>query len=239
MLLPSPFEPELFFKRVFPLNTMDRESAVWQFTHMYFRPSAVRRMVTTHRGAKGHWSRDDPSFLLVESAAIAAAAALWYLSPATPFRLSTLLRALSTLLLFDFFSVGVVAATALWLCLNKWGKASGAHRTDEDIEWRYCFDVYCNAYVAVLVDIDLGFLIVPVLSWLSKGWLFRVFVPNTLLLIGGIHFAVLAVPLRLVIPFIRKFGIGIVAAPMFGLYVMSLVASFEGGRRWLLFHFAA
>jgi hypothetical protein len=196
-------------------------------------------MITTHRGAKGHWSREDPSFLLIESAAISATAFIWYLFPATPFHLSTLFRGLSTFLLFDFLSIGVIVATVLWFCLNKWGKASGAHRTDEDIEWRYCFDVYCNAYIAILVDIDLGFLLVSVLSWISKGWFFRVLIPNTVILVGAIHFVILAVPLILVIPFIKKFGIGLATTPMFVLYLISLVGSFEGSRHWLQFHFAA
>jgi hypothetical protein len=236
MSLPSQFEPESFFRRVFPLNTMDRESAVWQFTNMYVRPSAVRRIITTHRGAKGRWSREDPSFLLVESAALAATAVLWYLFPGTPFRIATLARAIATFLLFDFFFVGLVAATALWLCLNRWGRASGAHRADEEIEWRYCVDVFCNAYVAVIVDIDLGFLVVAALSWVSKAWFVRVFLGNTVLLIGGIHFVILAVPLILTIRSVKKFGIGIVAAPMFALWLLSLLVSFEGGRRWLRFH---
>jgi hypothetical protein len=237
MSLPSQFEPESFFRLVFPINTMDRESALWQFTKMYVRPSAVRRMITTHRGAKGHWSREDPSFLFIESLSIFAISILWYLFPSTSFHLSTLIRSLTTFLLIDFFTLGILSATVLWLCLNKWGKASGAHHTDEDIEWKYCFDVYCNAYVAVLVDIDLGFLIVSVMSWISKSWFFRVFLPNTVLFIGAMHFVILAVPLILVIPYIKKFGIGIVAAPMFVGYVVALVGSFEGGKWWFQFHF--
>jgi hypothetical protein len=207
---------------------------------MYLRPSSVRRMITTHKSAKGRWGREDPSFLLIETAAVAAIVVLWFLSPATPYALATLARAMLTFVAFDFLAVGLSAATIVWLCVNKWGRKAAVHRaTDEDVEWAFCVDVFCNSFVAVIVDIDLGFFAVAILQRISRRWIVWVFLPNTLLLVGGLHFVVLAVPLMLVPPLVKRFGIVPFVAPMLAVYVLSLVCSVEGGRMWFAFHFAA
>jgi hypothetical protein len=240
MSLPSRFEAEDFLQRFFHLHNMDRESAIWQFTNMYLNPSAVRRIITTHKHAKGRWSRDDPSFLIVETISLAAISLLWYLLPLTPYSITALFRSFFTFIGFDFYFLGVSVSTILWVCLNKWGKGPlGPRRTDEDIEWTFCFDVYCNSFLAIIVDIDIGFVAVSLLSALSSRWVFRVLLPNFVLLVGGIHFVILAVPLILVVPFVRKFGIVPFAAPIVVLFVLSLLFSVEGGRRWLSFHLAA
>jgi hypothetical protein len=240
MSLPGVFEPESFLRRLFPRHGMDRESAVWQFTHMYLRPSSVRRLITTHKIAKGRWGREDPSFLLIETAAVAAIAFLWFLTPATPYRLATLVRALLTFVAFDFLAVALSGATIVWLCVNKWGRKPAVHRaTDEDVEWAFCLDVFCNSFVAIIVDIDLGFFAIAILQWLSSRWVVRVFLPNTLLFFGAVHFVVLAVPLMLVPPLVKRFGIVPFLAPLLAVYAVSLLCSVEGGSRWFAFHFGA
>lgn len=239
MALPSRFEPDNFFRSVFALNGMDRESAVWQLTNMYTNPAAVRRMITAHKHAKGRWSRDDPAFLLLEVGLVACVTLIWYLLPVTPLAPATLVRGLVTLIGFDFLFLGVVFATALWFTLNRWGKtAVTAHHVPEDVEWRYCFDVYCNSFIAVIVDIDVGFLLVAILSHFSQRWFFRVLLPNVLLFAGCVHFVLLAVPFTLVIPFVNKVGIMPFVVPLLVALLISLVFSVEGGKLWMRFHFS-
>jgi hypothetical protein len=225
MILPSVLEPDTFFKRVFPHHSMDRESAIWQFTNMYFNPASVRRMITTHKGAKGRWSREDPSFLLVEATVVSAVSLVWYLFPTTPYSVGSLFRSFATFFLFDFVFVGLLTATLLWFCVKRL------------LEWRYCIDIYCNAYVAIIFDVDFGFLALSVLSWISQRWIIRVFLPNTLLLVGAIHFVVLAVSLVMMPSFIERFGIVRFVGPMVIVWIISLVFSLEIGRGWLAFHF--
>lgn len=233
------FEPESFFKSVFSLHSMDKESAIWQFTSMYVKPAAVCRMITTHKHAKGRWSRDDPAFLLIEVGVLAAISLIWSILPMTPFSLGTIIRALSTFIIFDFFIIGGVLATIVWFCLNKWGKTKlTAHHIDEDIEWRYCFDVYCNSFIAIIVDINIGFVMVSILGMISNHWFFRVFLPDLVLLIGVVHFVVLAVPLILVIPYVNKFSIVPVVVPLLVMFLVAILFGFEGGNRWMHFHFA-
>jgi hypothetical protein len=197
-------------------------------------------MVTTHRSAKGRWGREDPSFLLIETATLIAIAVLWFLSPATPYALATLGRALLTVVAFDFVIVGLSAATIVWLCVNKWGRTAALHRaTDEAVEWAFCVDVFCNSFVAIIVDIDIGFFAVALLQWISHSWVVCVLLPNTLLLVGAVHFILLAVPLMLVPPLVKRFGIVRFIAPLLAVYVVSLVCSVEGGKWWFAFHFAA
>ena len=239
MSLPSRFEPDYFFRSMFALNGMDRESAVWQLTNMYTNPAAVRRMITAHKHAKGRWSRDDPAFLLLEMGLIASTALVWYILPITPFSLATLVRGLFTLVGFDFLFLGVIFATCLWFSLNRWGKtAVTAHHSTEDVEWRYCFDVYCNSFIAIIVDIDLGFVLVMILSHLSNRWFFRVLLPNAVIFAGCLHFVFLAVPFTLVIPYVNKVGIMPFVVPLLVALLISLIFSIEGGTHWLHFHFS-
>lgn len=229
----------MFFRSMFSLNGMDKESAIWQLTNMYTNPSAVRRMITAHKHAKGRWSRDDPAFLLLEIGVISSVAFLWYLLPMTSFSPGTLFRSLFTFVGIDFLLVGVIASTILWFSLNKWGKTSvTAHHLTEDVEWRYCFDVFCNSFIAIIVDVNIGFIPISILSHLSNRWFFRVLLPDLLLFIGYLHFVRLAVPLTLVIPYVNKVGVVPFVIPLLVLLVFSLLFSIEGGNLWMRFHFS-
>jgi hypothetical protein len=66
----------------------------------------------------------------------------------------------------------------------------------------------------------------------------RIFLPNTLLLVGAVHFVVLAVPLVMMPAFVARFGIVRFVGPMVIIWIISLTFSLEIGRGWLAFHFA-
>lgn len=238
--IPFSFESESYFKRLFKFSQMDRESAVWQLSRMYFNPSSVKRMITTHRHAKGIWNRDDPAFLMLETLCVVCISVLWYFLPLTPFSTATLVRSLLSFVVFDFFVVGLVISTALWYCVNRWGKAPiSPHSTEEDIGWKYCFDVFCNAFVTVMINVDLGFVVYAVLRCFSHGWFVRVFLGNTILMVGLVHFIVMTLSFILVIPFVTRLDVILFIAPVLVAYVLSLLFSVDGGKRWMSFHFAA
>ena len=67
MSLPSNIENESKIRQFFSFPGMDSESAIWQLVKVYTNPKAVHRIIRTHRHTRGHWSRDDPSFLILEN----------------------------------------------------------------------------------------------------------------------------------------------------------------------------
>ena len=238
MVLPSTFERPSFFKRAITLANMDSESALWQFYNLYMRPSAIHRMILTHRHTKGRWSRDDPAFFILEIASSIILSIFWYIIPATSFSTITLFKSLFSFVVFDFGILGIVLSSIMWFSLNNWGKAPRTtHSTDQDVEWRYCFDVFCNSFVAILVDIDIGFVLVAILRYFSNGWLFRVFIPNTIVLAGIVHFIIIAVPCIMILPFLTKFGVMPFIAPVFLVYIITLVGSVDLWKMWMSFHF--
>ena len=238
MVLPNNFESESFVKRALSFANMDQESAVWQLVNSYVNPSALRRFIVTHRHTKGKWSRDDPGFILIETAAIVGIAFLWYFLPLTHYNFSTLFRALLTFVGFDFYIIGALFSVTIWFVLNRFWKApSSFHTPEQDVEFRFCFDVFCNSFVAFLVDIDFGFIIAQSLRSLTTHWFVSIFLTNTLFAVAMIHFIILAVPCVLILPFINKFGIMPFILPVVIFYLISIVFSINFGNIWMSFHF--
>ena len=238
MILPNNFEPQSFVKRALSFANMDSESAIWQLVNSYLNPSALHRFIVTHRHTKGKWGRDDPGFVLIETAAIACVALIWYFLPLTRYNLGTLVRSLLSFICFDFYIIGALFTTLLWFILNRFWKAPNTyHTTEQDVEYRFCFDVFCNSFVAILVDIDCGFLVIQSLRSFTQNWFVSIFLSNTLFAGALIHFVILCVPCILILPFLNKFGIMSFVFPIVILYIISIIFSINLGNYWMLFHF--
>jgi hypothetical protein len=239
-MLPINFEKESFVKRALSFANVDSESAVWQLYNAYTNPSALHRFIVTHRHTKGRWSRDDHGFVLIETAAIACTAVIWYFLPLTTYSIKTLVRALLSFVCFDFYIIGTIFTTIIWFVLNRFWKAPNSfHTTEQDVEYRFCFDVFCNSFVSVLVDVNLGFILMQTLRKLIGGWVVCVFLTNTFFTASMIHFVVLAVPNILILPFIKKFGIMSFIIPILVIYVISIIFSIDIGSIWMTFHFGS
>lgn len=216
---------------------MDSESAAWQLMNVYLNPKAIHRFIRTHRHTKGHWSRDDPSFLILETSVIFLSALIWYLSPFTLYSFRSFFRILFTFIISDLYISGLIFATLVWLCLNHWGKAPRtAHSTEQDVEWRFCFDVYCNAFTAIIIDVNLGMLLVRIFELISSNWFFRIFLPNLILAIGSLHFILLAVPCIMVLPFLKPIQMWIYLGSVVLLFFASVAFSIPFGQKWMIFH---
>ena len=238
MILPNSFEPESFVKRALSFANMDSESAVWQLVNSYMNPSALHRFIVTHRHTKGKWSRDDPGFLLIETAAIVCVAILWYFLPLTKYNLSVLIHSLISFVGIDFFLIGGIFSVIVWFVLNRFWKAPNTyHTTEQDVEFRFCFDVFCNSFGTILIDINCGFIIMQSLRSLTNNWFISIFLTNTLFTAALIHFVILAVPCILILPFINKFGIMPFVLPIVLCYVLSIIFSINFGDIWMSYHF--
>lgn len=220
------------------LKTMDRESAVWQLSNMFWNPTAVYRLITTHKHTKGKWSRDDPAFLLSEICVVAMVGFFWYLSPFTSYAVGMLIRTTATFVGIDLIVIGLVVSLCLWVCLNRFCKKTfNARHVEEDIEWRYCFDVYANAFVAVIVDIDVCLLLVSLVRAISDRWIFRVFLGNAMMFVGVVHFVFIAVPMIHILPFVTKHDLILFIAPIVVIFLSSLLFSIDAYAFWHAWHF--
>lgn len=237
MLPGGNYPKEPLYKRILSFANMDSESAIYQLVNMYYNPSSIHRIVFTHRHTKGHWYRDDPAFYIIQAACIAVIALIYYILPITNYSLRTLFKLIFSFVGIDYVIIGLIVSTALWFYLNKWGKAPQTlHSTNQDVEWRYCVDVYCNGFVAIMVDINLGFLIITLIRHFSSSWFARIFLPNTVIAVGIINFIILAVPCLMILPYINKFGIAPFALPVLLIYIISLIFSINLGDIWVNVH---
>ena len=222
---------------------MDGETAVWQLLNMYQNPQAVFRWIRAHRHTKGAWSRDDPGFLILETLIITVVAIFWYIMPFTPYSLRCLIKSLLSFLVIDFFLQGVILASATYVSLTKWGKAQNipSHFSDEAIEWKFCFDCFANSFVAIIVDIDISFIIVliirKVMSHLKKAYFARIFLPNFLIFIALTHFTILFIQCLQVMPFIKRMNYLIFCVPIFILFMISIAFSIPLFDLWFKCHF--
>lgn len=99
------------------------------------------------------YSRDDPSFLLLLTALLSLSAVAWGLvySPHT----RDILKLVVYMVLIDFYLTGLVIATVSWYLTNRLfnehfeiggenNRSSVAY-----VEWEFCFDVHCNAFLVI------------------------------------------------------------------------------------------
>lgn len=238
MILPGANEQRNFVMKALSFANMDSESAIWQLAISYTNPSKLYKFIGKHRHTKGKWGRDDPAFVIVQGLFILAVFLAWYILPLTNYSFSTFMRGIFTFLVFDYFIIGAIFAVSVWYILNKFGKAPQTfHSAEQDVELRFCFDVFCNAFTSIIVDINAGFLITQTLRSFLHNWLFTIFLPNTIYAVGMIHFIVVAVPCILILPYIKKFGIMPPILVVVILYILSILLSIDIGSIWMKFHF--
>ncbi|KAI5491603.1 UNC-50 family [Trichomonas vaginalis G3] len=217
---------------------MDSESAGWQLAISYTNPSKLYKFIQKHRHTKQKWGRDDPAFVILQSILIIAIAFIWYILPLTSYSFFTLIRGIFTSLVVDYFIIGGIFAVVTWYLLNKFGKAPQTfHSTEQDVELQFCFDVFCNAYTAIIFDINVGFILTQTLRAIFHNWLFTIFLPNTLYAIALIHFIVVAVPCILILPFLNKFELMPPILIVIVGYILSIILSIDIGSIWTKFHF--
>ena len=122
--------------------------------------------------------------------------------------------------------------------MNRFWKAPNSfHTTEQDVEFRFCFDVFCNSFVAIIVDIDCFYLVAQTLRSITSNWFVCIFLTNTLFAGAMIHFVVLAVPNILILPYISKFGIMTFVLSIAFIYIITIVFSIDLGKAWMLLHF--
>ncbi|OHT05411.1 hypothetical protein TRFO_26895 [Tritrichomonas foetus] len=219
-------------------NEYDKESAQWQFVKLLTKPSDVFRYIRSHRHESGLWARNNYKFAGLEVVFILILSFIWYVFPKFHFSIHILITNLFQYIVRDYVLFGALTATLFSMFLNKFGLAVRSYRESrQDVEWKFCFDAFCNGYVALIFDFFLGYPVIYLISLIFPNWFFTLFLPNTLLCISACHFLYLFIQTLNVLPFIRRIPYVIFFVPVFFVYFLSLVFGWPMARMWILGNF--
>jgi len=174
------------FRRLIRFQHMDFELALWQLTYLCISPRKVYKQVYYHKQTHNTWARNDPAMLVLIAAGLSVAAIAWSITyqmgPLRGFELALLM------VFRDFILVGIIVATLLWLLANNLlaQPASLPSTTTEGessrVEWGYAFDVHCNSFVPVFVELYvLQLILSPIVI---RDNLLSLFLGNSLYFLG-------------------------------------------------------
>jgi hypothetical protein len=222
-----------------PWVEVDKESVRWQFLTLFQRPNTAFRYFGSRRHELGIWSRGHFRFALFEASAMFAISLLWFVFPEFPFSLkSVLFTFFACFVRYFVFAGAAVSFVVCWL-LNKFGLAVRSYReSHQDVEWRFCFDAFCNGTVAFMFDFLVGHFFVHIFELLfPEKWVVAFAIPNTLFLTMVIHFIYLFVRTLNVLPFIKTVRVLHFAIPPICIYIFSLIFNWKVPAKCLAAHF--
>lgn len=219
-------------------NEYDKESSQWQFFKLLTSPEDVFRYIRSHRHECGFWARDNFNFAFLEIILITVLLLVWYIFPGFHLSLKLILLNEIQFVGFYFLIFGILSASIFSTFLNKFGLASRSYRESrQDVEWRFCFDAFCNGYVALIADFFFGYPIIYLVSLIFNNYFFTLFLPNTLLCIAACHFLYLFVQTLNVLPFIKRLPTPIFFIPVIIIHLLSLVFGWPIARGCVLRNF--
>ena len=216
----------------------DKESAQWQFYKILTHPDDLFRYIRSHRHECGFWARDNLKFSILEVIVLSALSFVWYIFPGFAFSLDVVVVSLLKFVIKDYILFGLATATLFSLFLNKFGLAIRSNRESrQDVEWRFCFDAFCNGYAALILDFFAGYPILYAIGMIFPSTFFELLIPNTLLMIAACHFLYLFIQTLNVLPFIRRLSYPVFFVPVVLVYLLSLVFGWPIARGWILYNF--
>ena len=139
-------KPSLYLRRATRLDRLDFDNALSQMLQLLSRPSLVFRAAKVRKMTKNFYAREEPAFVLLQLAFLAAASLAWGLT--FHVSLSHLLHAL-LLHLCGFYLTGcVLFTTFLWYGCNRYIRTRRPYLNEvrRDVEWLYCWDIATSAF---------------------------------------------------------------------------------------------
>lgn len=120
---------------------------------------------------RASYTRDDPSFLILLTGFLSILAVAWGLAYSP--RILDIFKLILYMVLIDFYLFGVIISTMSWLITNKifngsfgiiFGDSSVPYKVNY-IEWGFCFETHCNAFVIIWGLLYLlQFFLLPILN---------------------------------------------------------------------------
>ena len=127
---------------------MDFDCAVWQLLLLCIDPGRTYRTMLYHSRTKHQWARDDPAFVVVLLYMLCATVVAWSVALDAHGSSAATLKLVVYAVVVDFLCVGALLATVGWWVGNHYMRSAAAK---EAVEWRYAFDVHCNAFVPLFL----------------------------------------------------------------------------------------
>lgn len=162
-------------RRLLKPRTLDLETAVWEIFHLIVNPKKMYRTNYTYKqqnNGSASYTRDDPSFLILLSILLTISAVAWGVAYSP--HISEIVQLVFGMVVFDFYIVGVCFATVLWVIANllfnpQFSLTSAflalARYNINYIDWGFCFDVHCNAFLIVWCLLYLlQFILLPLIT---------------------------------------------------------------------------
>ncbi|EPS44636.1 hypothetical protein H072_1387 [Dactylellina haptotyla CBS 200.50] len=212
---------------VFVKRQMDFEMAIWEMTCLLISPKKVFRSMYHNKQTKGHWGRDDPSFVALLSFFLVLTSIAWGLAY-TPSFLSIARLAL-VLTFVHFLSGALFVATLGWYLAPRFLRKGRTGRFgtvptagEGELEWAYCFDVAVRAFfVAFFFLYIVQFFLMPLLS---RNWWISLFIGNTLYLVAFSFYCVVTFLGYNALPFLSHTEV--ILSPIVGFVAIWVVSLF-------------
>lgn len=162
------------FRRLFKPTTLDFETAIWEIFHLIINPRKMYRLNYTYKQqntSKTLYTRDDPLFLLLLTGFLCISAVAWGIAYLP--HIWDIIKLVLTMVVLDFYVMGVCIATVLWLVTNYLFNPqftinlalSLASYSVSYIDWGFCFDVHCNSFLIIWCLLYLvQFFLLPIIT---------------------------------------------------------------------------
>lgn len=148
-----------FLRRLFRPSSLDFETAIWEIFHLVLNPKKMYRSHYYRLQGKASYTRDDPAFLILLTGFLSLLAIAWGLAYSP--RMADVIKLVGYMVVVDFYLTGAVIATLMWVVTNRvfngsfamvlpiLSQQSHARLRVNYIDWGFCFDVHCNAFVVI------------------------------------------------------------------------------------------
>lgn len=172
-----------YIGRLFKINHMDFEFALWQMIYLFISPSKVFRNTVYRKQTKNRYSRDDPAFLVLLS--------IWFIISATCLSITlqlpfySFIKFLFFVIFVDCIGIGLIVATGFWLFTNKFLRNRSL--SNELVEWAFSFDIHLNAFFPPLVIIHFFQILIYSIITDHEHFTARLFA-NTLFMIAIVYY---------------------------------------------------
>jgi len=213
----------LLVQRAVHFPQLDTEYAMATVAELIWSPSKVYKLAQSRHEIKGHWSRDDPAFVLILCAFIVVDFLAYGFALDEEWGIGRVIRHILVGLGF-FFSVGIVVGTGTWFVCNKYFQARHPHSSaSQKVEWFYAFDVHCNAFLPAFLLLGVvQYLLLPILV---LGGILPALFSNTLHLAASLAYVHITVLGFLHLPFLNRDKVTMLWNPAFVLVLTWFVLS--------------
>lgn len=212
----------------------DLDYATATLAELIWAPEKVYKLSQSRHEIKGHWSRDDPAFVLILCGFVVVDFVAFGLALDEEWGFVNTIRHVLTGLTF-FFVLGAMVGTATWYTANKHFLLRHAHSAHQKVEWFYAFDVHCNAFLPAFLLLGVAqYLMLP---FLIHAGMLPALVSNTLHLAASLTYVHITVLGFLHLPFLNREKVTVMWNPAFLLVFVWFLLSLFGYNCTRLFLF--